>query len=194
MQQTQLSSSSLMYTWRPPCAGYRSSTKVQKLDGQAGKRLLDVALVDARLVLRRGAGSAYFLSMHAVGRVQRLGERHQPECRLRAGRLLAPPRPARHDRVLGAGRLLLITPRVAQKGGHLSHRSVEASAPAVPKSSAASGKPNTSCWMTPMQGPTPTADQHTRSSRLQHTPMGRTPQSGRPPRHFLLTCFRRVLR
>eukprot|EP00964_Phaeocystis_antarctica_P074631 scaffold45935_cov75-Phaeocystis_antarctica.AAC.1 len=50
------------------------------------------------------------------------GERYQPECRLFAGRLLAPLRPARHDRVLGARRLLLITPGVAQKGGHLPHR------------------------------------------------------------------------
>eukprot|EP00964_Phaeocystis_antarctica_P017328 scaffold9564_cov85-Phaeocystis_antarctica.AAC.4 len=50
-----------------------------------------------------------------------LGEPHQPECRLDAGRLLAPLRPARNDRMLGAGRLLLITPRVAQKGGHLPH-------------------------------------------------------------------------
>eukprot|EP00964_Phaeocystis_antarctica_P059679 scaffold35471_cov87-Phaeocystis_antarctica.AAC.1 len=52
----------------------------------------------------------------------RVGERHQPESRLVAGYLLAPLRPARHDRVLGAGCLLLITPRVAQKGGHLPHR------------------------------------------------------------------------
>eukprot|EP00964_Phaeocystis_antarctica_P057649 scaffold34127_cov77-Phaeocystis_antarctica.AAC.3 len=50
------------------------------------------------------------------------GERHQPEGRLFAGHLLAPLRPARHDRVLGAGRLALISPRVAQKGGHLPHR------------------------------------------------------------------------
>eukprot|EP00964_Phaeocystis_antarctica_P084020 scaffold52902_cov71-Phaeocystis_antarctica.AAC.4 len=55
--------------------------------------------------------------------MQGLGKRHQPESRLVAGRLLAPLRPARHDRVLGAGRLHLITPRVAQKGGHLPHRS-----------------------------------------------------------------------
>eukprot|EP00964_Phaeocystis_antarctica_P003974 scaffold2123_cov69-Phaeocystis_antarctica.AAC.2 len=51
----------------------------------------------------------------------RVGERHQPECRLFAGCLLAPHRPSRHGRVLGAGCLLLITPRVAQKGGHLPH-------------------------------------------------------------------------
>eukprot|EP00964_Phaeocystis_antarctica_P009941 scaffold5401_cov75-Phaeocystis_antarctica.AAC.1 len=51
-----------------------------------------------------------------------VGKRHQPECRFVAGRLLAPLRPARHDRVLGAWCLLLITPRVAQKGGHLPHR------------------------------------------------------------------------
>eukprot|EP00964_Phaeocystis_antarctica_P030402 scaffold17170_cov62-Phaeocystis_antarctica.AAC.4 len=56
------------------------------------------------------------------GKVQRLGERHQPESRLFASRLLAPLRPARHYRVLGARRLLLITPRVAQKGGHFPHR------------------------------------------------------------------------
>eukprot|EP00964_Phaeocystis_antarctica_P058065 scaffold34424_cov75-Phaeocystis_antarctica.AAC.2 len=37
-------------------------------DGQAGERLLDVALVDARLVLRRKARRAYVPSMHAVGR------------------------------------------------------------------------------------------------------------------------------
>eukprot|EP00964_Phaeocystis_antarctica_P034895 scaffold19889_cov76-Phaeocystis_antarctica.AAC.3 len=62
-------------------------------------------------------------SMHAVRNVAtRVGERHQPERRLLAGRLLSPLRPARHDRVLGAGRLLLITPRVAQEGGHLPHR------------------------------------------------------------------------
>eukprot|EP00964_Phaeocystis_antarctica_P019578 scaffold10807_cov79-Phaeocystis_antarctica.AAC.3 len=65
-------------------------------------------------------------SRHSVGmwdrRCSYLGERHQPECRLLASCLLAPLRPARHDRVLGAGCLLLITPRVAQKGGHLSHR------------------------------------------------------------------------
>eukprot|EP00964_Phaeocystis_antarctica_P008896 scaffold4822_cov60-Phaeocystis_antarctica.AAC.3 len=93
-------------------------------DGQAGERLLGVTLVDARLVLcgaRRGA-CIYEPSVHAVGRVRRLGGRHQPECRLLTGLLLAPLRPARHDRVLGAGRLLLVTPRVAQKGGHLPHR------------------------------------------------------------------------
>eukprot|EP00964_Phaeocystis_antarctica_P034433 scaffold19583_cov62-Phaeocystis_antarctica.AAC.3 len=62
--------------------------------------------------------------MHAVcGKgAMRVSERHQPECRLFAGRLLAPLRPARHDRVLGAGCLLLITPRMAQKGGHFPHR------------------------------------------------------------------------
>ena len=49
-------------------------------------------------------------------------ERHQPECRLDAGRLLALLRPDRHQRVLGAWRLLLITPRVAQEGGHFPHR------------------------------------------------------------------------
>eukprot|EP00964_Phaeocystis_antarctica_P020945 scaffold11593_cov61-Phaeocystis_antarctica.AAC.2 len=72
---------------------------------------------------RRGA-RIILPSVHRVGRVQqRLGvERHQPECRLFAGRLLAPLRPERHQRVLGAGRLLLITPRVAQEGGHFPHR------------------------------------------------------------------------
>eukprot|EP00964_Phaeocystis_antarctica_P062834 scaffold37678_cov65-Phaeocystis_antarctica.AAC.4 len=54
--------------------------------------------------------------------MQRLGERHQPECRFLAGLLPAPLRPARHDCVLGAGRVLLITPRVAQKRSHLPHR------------------------------------------------------------------------
>eukprot|EP00964_Phaeocystis_antarctica_P031852 scaffold18016_cov65-Phaeocystis_antarctica.AAC.2 len=48
--------------------------------------------------------------------------RYQPECRLDAGFQLAPLCPARHQRVLGAGCLLLITPRVAQKGGHFPHR------------------------------------------------------------------------
>eukprot|EP00964_Phaeocystis_antarctica_P040254 scaffold23007_cov60-Phaeocystis_antarctica.AAC.12 len=93
-------------------------------DGQAGERLLDVALVDARLVLcRREARGVYLPSVHAVGRgAAMLGERHQPESRLLARRLLAPLRPARHGRVLGARRLLLITPRVAQKGGHFPHR------------------------------------------------------------------------
>eukprot|EP00964_Phaeocystis_antarctica_P048098 scaffold27847_cov65-Phaeocystis_antarctica.AAC.2 len=70
---------------------------------------------------RRGA-LIYRACMRLEGSVQRLGERHQPECRLNAGRPLAPLRPARHGRVLGAGRLLLITPRVAQKGGHFPHR------------------------------------------------------------------------
>eukprot|EP00964_Phaeocystis_antarctica_P044521 scaffold25579_cov67-Phaeocystis_antarctica.AAC.2 len=51
-----------------------------------------------------------------------VGERNQPESRLLASCLLAPLRPARHDRVLGARRLILITPRVAQEGGHLPHR------------------------------------------------------------------------
>eukprot|EP00964_Phaeocystis_antarctica_P104930 scaffold70017_cov68-Phaeocystis_antarctica.AAC.2 len=96
-------------------------------DGQAGERLLNVVLVDARFVLRRQAWRVYLPSMHAEcmrwdRRCSYLGERHQPECRLVAGRLLTPLRPARHDRVLGAGRLLLITPRVAQKGGHFPHR------------------------------------------------------------------------
>eukprot|EP00964_Phaeocystis_antarctica_P084023 scaffold52903_cov61-Phaeocystis_antarctica.AAC.3 len=68
-----------------------------------------------------------FWSMHALSCGTRRGAPmgrapHQPECRLDAGRLLAPRRPARYDRVLGAGRLLLITPRVAQKGGHFPHR------------------------------------------------------------------------
>eukprot|EP00964_Phaeocystis_antarctica_P004553 scaffold2459_cov72-Phaeocystis_antarctica.AAC.5 len=69
-------------------------------------------------------GEARVCAEHTCGGkgAERLGERHQPECRLLAGCLLAPLRPARHDRVLGAGRLLLITPRVAQKGGHLPHR------------------------------------------------------------------------
>ena len=50
------------------------------------------------------------------------GERHQPECRLLAGRLLAPANPARYERVLGAGRLILVSPRVAEEGGYLPHR------------------------------------------------------------------------
>eukprot|EP00964_Phaeocystis_antarctica_P035518 scaffold20284_cov74-Phaeocystis_antarctica.AAC.2 len=69
-------------------------------------------------------GEARVFAEHACGRevASRVGERHQPECRLLARRFLALLRPARHDRVLGARRLLLITPRVAQKGGHLPHR------------------------------------------------------------------------
>eukprot|EP00964_Phaeocystis_antarctica_P055213 scaffold32480_cov68-Phaeocystis_antarctica.AAC.5 len=66
-------------------------------------------------------------SMHALScgdarGAPRVGGRHQPECRFLAGHLLAPPRPAQHDRVLGAGRLVLVSPRVAQKGGHFPHR------------------------------------------------------------------------
>eukprot|EP00964_Phaeocystis_antarctica_P009393 scaffold5085_cov73-Phaeocystis_antarctica.AAC.3 len=60
--------------------------------------------------------------MRWEGCIESVGERHQPESRLFAGRFLTPLRPARNGRVLGAGRLLLITPRVAQKGGHLTHR------------------------------------------------------------------------
>ena len=48
--------------------------------------------------------------------------RHQPECRHPARRLLAPANPARYERVLGAGRLVLVSPRVAEEGGHLPHR------------------------------------------------------------------------
>eukprot|EP00964_Phaeocystis_antarctica_P081948 scaffold51320_cov69-Phaeocystis_antarctica.AAC.4 len=70
---------------------------------------------------RRGA-RMYRACMRCGKGAARMGERDQPECRLDAGYLLAPLRPARHDRVLGAGRLLLIIPRVAQKGGHFPHR------------------------------------------------------------------------
>eukprot|EP00964_Phaeocystis_antarctica_P162084 scaffold135671_cov148-Phaeocystis_antarctica.AAC.1 len=66
------------------------------------------------------------LSKHACGvygkGATRVSERHQPECRLLAGRLLAPRRPARHDCVLGPWRLVFVSPRVAQKGRHFPHR------------------------------------------------------------------------
>ena len=48
--------------------------------------------------------------------------RHQPECRLLSGCLVAQTRPARYQRVLGTGRLVLVAPRVAQKGGYFPHR------------------------------------------------------------------------
>ena len=110
--------------------GPATTSSVWQPARKTGKQASDCSMLfwsmHALSCARREARRAYYryrACMRGVGRVcSDWAERHQPERRLLAGCLLALLRPERHQRVLGAGRLLLITPRVAQEGGHFPHR------------------------------------------------------------------------